>query len=68
MEQQNQVILKITNIEWVKSKKKLPKSLDLKWNSNGWDYGQILEWLIDYFKVDIKKFNIEEIKNNIGGG
>ena len=68
MEQQNQVILKITNIEWVKSKKKLHKSLDLKWNSNGWDYGQILEWLIDYFKVDIKKFNIEEIKNNIGGG
>ena len=68
MEPQSQIILKITNIEWVKSEKKLPKSLDLKWNSNSWSYDQISEWLIDYFKVDIKKFNIEEMKNNIGGG
>tara|TARA_Y100000589_G_scaffold306913_1_gene322073 strand:- start:425 stop:631 length:207 start_codon:yes stop_codon:yes gene_type:complete len=68
MEPQSQIILKITNIEWVKSEKKLPKSLDLKWNSNTWSYDQISEWLIDYFKVDIKKFNIEEMKNNIGGG
>ena len=35
---------------------------------NSWNYEQISEWLIDYFKVDIKKFNIEEMKNNIGGG
>ena len=48
--------------------KKLPKSLDLKWNSNSWNYNQISEWLIDYFKVDIKKFKIEEMKNNVGGG
>ena len=68
MESQSQIILKITNIEWVKSEKKLPKSLDLKWSSNSWNYDQISEWLIDYFKVDIKKFNIEEMKNNIGGG
>ena len=33
MEPQSQIILKITNIEWVKSEKKLPKSLDLKWNN-----------------------------------
>ena len=68
MESQSQIILKITNIEWVKSEKKLPKFLDLKWNRNSWNYDQISEWLIDYFKVDIKKFNIEEMKNNIGGG
>ena len=68
MEPQSQIILKITNIEWVKSEKKLPKSLDLKWNSNSWNYEQISEWLIDYFKVDIKKFKIEEMKNNVGGG
>lgn len=67
MESQSQIILKITNIEWVKSEKKLPKFLDLKWNSNSWNYDQISEWLIDYFKVDVKKFNIEEMKNNVGG-
>ena len=68
MESQSQIILKITNIEWVKSEKKLPKFLDLKWNRNSWNYDQISEWLIDYFKVDVKKFNIEEMKNNVGGG
>ena len=38
MESQILIILKITNIEWVKSEKKLPKFLDLKWNSNSWNY------------------------------
>tara|TARA_Y100000994_G_scaffold15287_1_gene11744 strand:+ start:2071 stop:2286 length:216 start_codon:yes stop_codon:yes gene_type:complete len=71
MGSENLTVLEITDIIWdhtVKSEE-LPEELNLQWDSNEWDYNQVLNWLSGYFKVTVNSFNVKELeeKRNSGG-
>tara|TARA_Y100000814_G_scaffold230293_1_gene174180 strand:+ start:602 stop:817 length:216 start_codon:yes stop_codon:yes gene_type:complete len=64
-------VLEITDIVWDHTVKneELPEELNLQWDSNEWDYNQVLNWLSGYFKVTVNSFNVKELeeKRNSGG-
>ena len=71
MGSENLTVLEITDIVWNQTIKneELPKELKLQWDSNEWDYNQVLNWLSEYFKVTVNSFNVKELeeKRNSGG-
>tara|TARA_Y100000996_G_C22411629_1_gene597488 strand:- start:169 stop:384 length:216 start_codon:yes stop_codon:yes gene_type:complete len=71
MGSKNLTVLEITDIVWDHTVKneELPEELNLQWDSNEWDYNQVLNWLSGYFKVTVNSFNVKELeeKRNSGG-
>ena len=71
MGSKNLTVLGITDIVWDHTVKneELPEELNLQWDSNEWDYNQVLNWLSGYFKVTVNSFNVKELeeKRNSGG-
>ena len=71
MGSKNLTVLEITDIVWNHTVKneELPEELNLQWDSNEWDYNQVLNWLSGYFKVTVNSFNVKELeeKRNSGG-
>ena len=71
MGSKNLTVLVITDIVWDHTVKneELPEELNLQWDSNEWDYNQVLNWLSGYFKVTVNSFNVKELeeKRNSGG-
>ena len=71
MNSDNLILLELTNITWDKSekeKKDLPKELKLNWNSDKWEYSQVLNWVSEYFDVKVDSFNIKELKSQSSTG
>ena len=66
MQNDNITILKITNIIWGNNSKnyqKLPKELDLQWNSLEWTNKEVSIWLSKQFNATLKDFDIHKIQN-----
>ena len=71
MNSDNLILLELTNITWDKSekdKKDLPEELKLNWNSDKWEYSQVLNWVSEYFDVKVNSFNIKELKSQSSTG
>ena len=68
MNSDNLILLELTNITWDKSEKDLPKELKLNWNSDKWEYSQVLNWVSEYFDVKVNSFNIKELKSQSSTG
>ena len=71
MNSDNLILLELTNITWDKSekeKKDLPEELKLNWNSDKWEYSQVLNWVSEYFDVKVSSFNIKELKSQSSTG
>ena len=57
-------VLKITNIDWDKDHEefeKLPKELELRWDSKNWDIGEVSKWLRIKFDWIFNGLNIHQI-------
>ena len=71
MHNNNISILKITNIVWDKNSnnyKKLPKELELQWNSSEWTNKEVSIWLSKHFNSILKDLNIQKIENKESDG
>tara|TARA_Y100000389_G_scaffold138087_1_gene135764 strand:+ start:1533 stop:1748 length:216 start_codon:yes stop_codon:yes gene_type:complete len=71
MEVNESTLLEITNIIWAqpnKTKKELPKSLKLEWQSKNWSHIQVSDWLSKYFNVKVDTLNIKELGNKASSG
>ena len=71
MNSDNLILLELTNITRDKSekeKKDLPKELKLNWNSDKWEYSQVLNWVSEYFDVKVNSFNFKELKSQSSTG
>mgnify|MGYP001281867507 CR=1 FL=1 len=71
MENNNSIILKISNIKWdenPKNNEKLPKEVDLQWGDKQWDRNQVLTWLSNQFNNTLSGLTITESEATDTGG
>ena len=71
MENNNSIILKISNIKWdenPKNNEKLPKEVDLQWGDKQWDRNQVLTWLSNQFNNTLSGLTITESETPDTGG
>jgi|TARA_B100000427_G_scaffold322195_1_gene323846 hypothetical protein len=71
MENNNSIILKISNIKWdenPKNNEKLPKEIDLQWVGKQWNYNQVSNWLSNHFNNTLSDLTITESETPDTGG
>jgi|TARA_B100000902_G_C27306213_1_gene915610 hypothetical protein len=64
-------VLKITNIDWDKDHEeldKLPRDLELRWDSQDWNTEEVSNWLSIKFDWIFHGVNIEQIGTWESGG
>jgi len=64
-------VLKITNIDWDKDHEeldKLPRDLELRWDSQDWNTEEVSNWLSIKFDWIFHSVNIEQIGTWESGG
>ena len=64
-------LLRVTNIEWDKDHEefdKLPKNLELRWDSKKWNVEQVSNWLSIKFDWIFDSLNIDQVGTWETGG
>ena len=64
-------LLRVTNIDWDKDHEeldKLPKNLELRWDSKEWDTKEVSNWLSIKFDWVFDSLNIDQVGTWEAGG
>ena len=67
----NPVLLQITDIKWDSSGVSLddlPKELELQWNNGKWKNSEVLKFISDYYRANVKSLKIRQLANKTTSG